>query len=93
MALDKPRLTGTMYTLTKSELFSYFGGFKTGLLPAEQAGFDDAIDKLAHAIAEGDAPVTIDEFDDNAQVSGIIQTPGVQLGSDTITDTFTLGID
>lgn len=93
MALDPTRLTSNMYDETKSKLHSWFDGFKSGLLTAEQAAFDEAIDKLAHAIAEGDAPITITEFDDNAEVVGTIETPNVAAGGDTKPATFTLEID
>lgn len=68
MALDGARLTGTIYSETKSQLLSLFGGFKTGLLAGEQASFDDAIDRLAQAIANGDGNNTVDEITVNARV-------------------------
>ena len=54
---------------------------------------DAAIDKLAHAIAEGDAPKTVEEIDTNAEVVGTIDTPNVTSGADTKPAVFTLGVD
>ena len=93
MSLSGSRLRTNIYNETKSQLTTQFGSFKAGLQAGEQTAFDSAIDKLASAIADGDAPITVTEIDTNAVVSGTIQTPGAQAGASTLTNTFTLGVD
>lgn len=85
MALLGSRLEGEIYNDTKTELLTKFGGFKTGLLATEQTAFDDAIDKLAQAIAAGDATNTVTEIKDNAKVNPgtLAITPTLILDSTT----------
>lgn len=68
MALNSGTLTSAMKSATEAALQAQFSGIVAELRPADQTRIGTLWSKLAQAIADGDAPVTVSHFVSNADV-------------------------
>lgn len=68
MALNSGTLTSAMKSATEAALQAQFGGIISELRAADQTRIGLLWARLAQAIADGDAPVTVSHFQANADV-------------------------